>query len=378
MRTLYIHSSELPSKRANSVHALAMVAALLRKGHDVHLLAPTIVGGMSAILNALPCETQTATRRLTVTSAHSSQLGVPRRLRMLAAALSTLRSARYDIAISRFIPIALLAPLVRTTLLIDVHMPPRHMSRGMHAIFLLLKWFSPKNVRILAISRVLKTLIESDYPGLHVSGVAHDGAFCTNHTITLEEYLTRPFSCVFVGSLNRGKGYDMLIQIAKAMPEVPFHIFGDGDSNQTDCDPVPQNVSLHGRIRPSDVLAAISKHAIFMNPAQPGMTTYGNNEDISQYNSPLKLFEAMSVGLPVVTSDFPNIREIVSDSDALLVKHDDLAGWLAAIDHLRRDPRFAFAVGERARLRFEEQFEWAHRCDKFIACHLHRSTDAIS
>ncbi|HZJ69725.1 MAG TPA: glycosyltransferase, partial [Planctomycetota bacterium] len=62
-----------------------------------------------------------------------------------------------------------------------------------------------------------------------------------------------------------------------------------------------------------------------------------------RHTSPLKLFEAMSTGRPIVASDLPSLREVLRDGEnAVLVPPDDpgaLAAGLSRVfsdDHLRR------------------------------------------
>ncbi len=52
--------------------------------------------------------------------------------------------------------------------------------------------------------------------------------------------------------------------------------------------------------------------------------------------SPLKLFEYMAHGLPIVSSDLPALREVLeNESNALLCDPDDIVAWVSAIERLR-------------------------------------------
>jgi len=61
-------------------------------------------------------------------------------------------------------------------------------------------------------------------------------------------------------------------------------------------------------------------------------------ESISErYTSPLKLFEYMASGTPIVASDLPSLREVLNDESALLVRPDDPAALARGLTMAVRD-----------------------------------------
>lgn len=69
------------------------------------------------------------------------------------------------------------------------------------------------------------------------------------------------------------------------------------------------------------------------------------------------LIEAMALGLPIVASDLPAIREVVeADRNALLVPPGSSSDLAAAIDLLLADRARRAAMGRRSRRIFEERF----------------------
>src|SRR3546814_2148470 len=60
---------------------------------------------------------------------------------------------------------------------------------------------------------------------------------------------------------------------------------------------------------------------------------WAGNIDIGRWTSPLKLFEYMAHGLPIIASDLPNIREVLRHGETgLLVPSGDLDSWLLTLD----------------------------------------------
>jgi glycosyltransferase involved in cell wall biosynthesis len=81
------------------------------------------------------------------------------------------------------------------------------------------------------------------------------------------------------------------------------------------------------------------------------------------FTSPLKLFEAMASNRPVVASDLPSIREILShEVNALLVPPGDPRALAAAIERLLRDSALSTRLAARA---FEDvkAYSWDRRAE---------------
>ena len=78
--------------------------------------------------------------------------------------------------------------------------------------------------------------------------------------------------------------------------------------------------------------------------------------------SPLKIFEYMAAGLPVVTPRIPRLAHVVRDGqEGALYDPADPAGLALAIERLA-DPAVRSALGAAARARAVQEFSWQHHC----------------
>jgi len=78
--------------------------------------------------------------------------------------------------------------------------------------------------------------------------------------------------------------------------------------------------------------------------------------------SPMKMFEYMASGTPIVSSDLPVLREVLSNKfNCLLVSPSDVDAWVAALVTLRRDREFALSLASNARLQYLEIYNWDAR-----------------
>jgi glycosyltransferase involved in cell wall biosynthesis len=155
---------------------------------------------------------------------------------------------------------------------------------------------------------------------------------------------------VYTGGLLEWKGVDLLVEAARELGEVQVVIAGGMDADAARLRRAARgvaNVRIDGFQPPQRV-------ALYLAAADVGVVPNRSRPPISaRYTSPLKVFEAMAASLPLVASDLPSLRELLTHGeDAWLVQPDD-AGTLAeglrrilADDALRAG--LARRLGERA------------------------------
>jgi glycosyltransferase involved in cell wall biosynthesis len=113
-------------------------------------------------------------------------------------------------------------------------------------------------------------------------------------------------------------------------------------------------VTFTGLVEPAQVPERLRAAAILAlpNPASAIST---------HFTSPLKLFEYMAAGRPIVASDLPAIREVLRDDiDALLVPPGDAAALADAIRRLLDDPALAARLAASA-LDGVREYGWDRR-----------------
>jgi len=86
---------------------------------------------------------------------------------------------------------------------------------------------------------------------------------------------------------------------------------------------------------------------------------------------PLKLFDYMGLGIPVVVSDFPSLRQIVVEDCGFgsAVDPERPEAIAAAIRALEADPERRRALGEAARACFVARYSWDRMRERLMASH---------
>lgn len=89
------------------------------------------------------------------------------------------------------------------------------------------------------------------------------------------------------------------------------------------------------------------------------------SEHSSYYTSPLKLFQYMAAGRPIVASDLPSVRTILSDENAYLVAPDDAHALAQGIRAALADSQSAACRAERARAEVA-LYTWERRAERIL------------
>jgi glycosyltransferase involved in cell wall biosynthesis len=87
-------------------------------------------------------------------------------------------------------------------------------------------------------------------------------------------------------------------------------------------------------------------------------------------SSPVKVFEYMASGLPVILSDFPAWRRMLDGADcALFVDPGDPAAIAGAMRWLIHHPDRAAEMGAAARIAVDERFNWTTQLDNLVGAY---------
>ena len=114
------------------------------------------------------------------------------------------------------------------------------------------------------------------------------------------------------------------------------------------------NLHFHGQLAPAQVAAWQQSMDVLLAPYQRSVPTV-------EWMSPLKIFEYMASGVPMIASDLPVLREVlVPDQTAILVEPHDVAQWEAALTSLR-NPVLRRRFSQTAFGTVSQRFTWRHR-----------------
>ncbi|MBT8467167.1 MAG: glycosyltransferase, partial [Deltaproteobacteria bacterium] len=130
---------------------------------------------------------------------------------------------------------------------------------------------------------------------------------------------------------------------------------------------LPENLHLHGFVAPSEVPGWHTRCDALLLPSQSEVYGASRGVPIGDVMSPLKLFEYMASGKPIVSSDLPVLREILRHGEnALLVPPHDVVAWKEALEQLDSDPSLAHNLAQRARQDLTDNYTWDARATSVL------------
>ena len=375
MKILYLADIRFPMERANGIQTIETAHALAHRGVEVDLVVRRSDGRSDeACLEffGLPPHPGLRLRRI------SAPFG---KWSFIAAALGLLFRARgrWDFVYTRDLVLADLALRLSTLPLIyEAHTVAAVFAEEHARLYGADKAPSPGKLSrldkrerrvcrdakgVVTITEALLKTLEGRHGKLAAARVVPDGTRLPEKLPAFEEVRSPPRVC-YIGQLYPWKGVDVLVEAMRHVNGAELVIVG-GLPPEPDLDRLKRlasSLSLENRVRfrgfvpPPELSAERTKADLFVIPLLDSTTA-------RLFTSPLKLFEAMASGRPLVASDLPSIREILThEENSLLVPPGDARALGAAMERLLRDRDLARRLAARA---FEDvkAYSWDRRAE---------------
>lgn len=370
MRVAYAAAATIPSSRANSIQVMKVCQALKQNGEEVRLYVPgRTVSSWQSLQQLYGLQTEFPIMWIPVWKPLRYLDYTPRFLREV-------REWHADLVYTRMLQVARSAALSGVPVLLELHDLPS----GRFGLARLQEFLrTPVHKRVVFITRALQQLVEeqlnSDLPEEEVI-IAPDG-------VDLERYANLPqpaearrqlhlpdrFTALYSGSFYRGRGLQTLFELAQKLRDVQFVWVGGSSEdvehwNRQLADGGITNVVLTGFVD-NAVLPLYQSAADLLLMPYDLKVAGSSGGDISQVTSPMKLFEYMACGRPILTSDLPVLHEVLNPGNAVFCPPDDLESWVGAITALSSDAARRQALAAQA-LHDVQAYSWRSRMEKIM------------
>src|SRR3989338_3124397 len=169
---------------------------------------------------------------------------------------------------------------------------------------------------------------------------------------------------VYAGHLYEWKGADVLAAASEFLDNSHLIVFvGGTDFDLKRFRPAAefyQNIFIVGQ-------QSYKKVPEYLKAADVLVLPNSAKSDISKrYTSPMKMFEYMVAGRPIVASDLPSIREVLNQDSAVLVKPDDPKALAAGIDQVLKNQKLSEIISKRS-FELVQNYTWNKRAEKIIS-----------
>ncbi|MFT8245500.1 glycosyltransferase family 4 protein [Roseomonas sp. BN140053] len=369
MRILYSH--RIQSWDGQGIHLEAMVAALREAGHEVRVVGPPAystvsLGGESRAVALLR-------RWLPAAAAELAELAYsgPSFRRLARAAAEFRPEVVYERYNLFFLAGALLARRHRLPFLVEVNAPLSEERARFGRLRLQRLARFTENFVWRAADRVLPvTAVLADH--VAAAGVSRDRIAVVPNGIDLGDFPAPApppdrdeLVLGFVGFVRDWHGLDAVVRAIAAWngtPRLVLQVVGEGPA-RPGLERLAAELGIADRVRFTGLAerdAIPGLLAGFDIALQPAAVPYA---------SPLKVFEYMAAGRPIVAPDQPNLREVLEDGRTALLFDPAAPGAMwRAVMRLTGDPALRAQLGTAARAAvLSRDFTWAGNARRVIA-----------
>lgn len=367
MKLIYVANSTIPSTSANSVHAMKMCEGFKKNEIDVELVLPN----NNSLNNEF--EYYGITNIFTIQrlkSISSNPIGYKNYLFSLLVIIKYILFKKDIVIMSKNFFVCFLGIILKQKVIFEVH------GRLSGITLKLFKFFNAFNskyiVKYIVISSPLKKIYINEF------GVEEEKILVLPDGVTYENFEpfngneplnSSSFNIGYVGSLYKGRGIDIIIDIAKVLFHHKFNIYGGEDEQLLALkQEIKQlnlnNIFVYGHIANSEVPKVLCEQDILLMPYQKKVQVRGS-EDTSAWMSPMKMFEYMASGRVIISSDMPVLREILNEHNSFLVPSDDVESWIQTIKNIENNTEFAKEKALRAK-EDVQNYTWQKRAKRII------------
>ena len=371
LRVLYVGSHPLFTKGASAIHMLKMCQAMANLGIDIECVLPGRIK-KEKLFEYYDIKT---TFRITSVSLASGPARRP-----LHGLLSTIYAKRkrknYDFVLTRDLIFSYFSTTVfGIPTVYDAHHPP-------------VNWIAERIIGSFSRSpSLLGMSFNSDglrgiYSRLGIAGrnpfVAPNGV---EQKMLEEKYdisllrtqlglpLGKKIVC-YCGNTYKGRGIELLVRAAKRMPDVEFVIVGGREWDnlfwrEMAREAGARNFRMEGFVSQRKVSTYLGASDVLVMPYSSGMTIEDGTE-AGEFTSPLKLFEYMAAGKPIVATGVPSVLEILrSGENSIVAPPDDEEKFFEVLGLVLGDSELCARISEGARSDAGE-YTWEKRVEKII------------
>lgn len=405
MKILYLCSDTgIPvlGRKGASVHVRSLVAAFAAAGHDVTLVAPTLVGApgeRAAAIDARVVHVPPAAASLDVVDAVDQYGGA---LGVATTIGSELRRVLYNRDLEARLPAQLaefradfiyeraavygtagvsLARRLGVPLLVELNAPlALEQATYRSTAFARLAYEAERHTlsnadRVLSVSSPLR-----DYVIAH--GIGPERVHVVPNGVDVSAFSPEPCEpgvrgrwnlghgpvVGFVGGLRPWHGVrvlpELVVRLARTHPAVKLVIAGDGPLRHELMAAfrergVADRVVFTGLLQHGEIPGLIHAFDIALAPYEQPTHLF--------YFSPLKLFEYMACGVAVVAAGIGQIADVVDDGrNGLLYAPGDSDGLVAACERLLADEPLRRELGRSAAATVRLRFTWGRNADTVV------------
>ncbi len=165
----------------------------------------------------------------------------------------------------------------------------------------------------------------------------------------------------YLGSLYKSRGLNLIIKLAQIDPQNNYYIYGNKKQLKLSISKkIEKNLYINDYVPYKKISKILLNMDLLLMPYTSSITVAGDVGDITKYTSPLKLFDYLSVGRPIMCSNYDVLKEIIADNkNAIFVKnYINAFAWKKEITKLINTPEKMKIISKN---NYELSKKYSHR-----------------
>jgi glycosyltransferase involved in cell wall biosynthesis len=375
MKIALITNSRIPSLTANSIQAMKVAQALMQLNHDVKMLAPK--------------ETEPVTHASLLT--HYGLKLAPeieflpsiknlKRLDFIFHAQNAAKKFGADLIYTWLPQSAVLGLWSGYPVVLEMHAD----NSGLLGVWWMRQFWKSKGKKLMTVTtQALKNALENSTK----LKLSNEAVLIAPNGVELERYVNLPspsearnqlnlkqgLTVGFTGHIYKGRGADLLFELAKQMSQVNFLWVGGTPELVTFWqnklhEANIKNVTMTGFVKHDVIHLYQAASDILLMPYSSSISA-SSGQDIAEVINPMKMFEYMASGRAIVSADLPSIREVLNEGNSVLIRElgsGRIGDWRLEIEKLLADESLRKKLGSVAR-KDVENFSWVKREKRILS-----------
>lgn len=321
----YICEVNYPNSSAYGIHVLKMCDAFMSKNSKVNLITPNLSINIFKLKKNYKIK-----NKINFFSIFRKKVHINFLIRLIFS-IKIIINKKINISnclfISRSPLFAIIASFFNKKIILELH----HELSGMTKIlyYFLRKIGFLENLRYIFIH---KNLIKIFKP-IKNKFICLDDAVDTQDFKYTKSIKRINKTCVYVGSFHRGKGVELIFEIAKHLTNINFHLYGD--KNFLSKVTIPKNVKVFDYINYKDIPQVLLKYEIALMPYGNWVSGRLKKINLVKSMSPLKMFDYLASSNIIVASDLSVYKHILKNNyNSILLNNSKINLWVKQIDEI--------------------------------------------
>lgn len=352
----YVCEVNYPNTSAYGIHVLKMCDALASKNYKINLIVPNL-----SVNNRILTKNFRLKNKIFFLSIFRKPITltfITRILFTLKILVNKSKKNNNYFFISRSPLFGIIAALSNEKVVLELH----HKLSGMTKLL----YYCMRSIGLLKNLRYIfihKNLIKTFNP-------SENKWLCLDDAVDINDFKLKKITkkikrtCIYVGSFHQGKGVELILEIAKKLKNINFHLYGD--KKFLNLKFKPKNIKIFDHVSYKKIPIILSKYEIALMPYGNWVSGRLRNINLLKSMSPLKMFDYLASANVIIASDLPVYKHILKNKyNSILIDNSKTNLWIEWINRIFKSSN-TYSYLKKNAFRTARKYTWEKRSEIII------------